>query len=70
MSGYKGRIGIFEVVPFDEEIRSIITENPQLSDLLPLVKQKGIKNLKEAALDKVAQGTTISEVIRVTGEEM
>src|SRR3989344_1774194 len=69
-SGYKGRIGIFEVVPFDEEIRSIITENPQLSDLLPLVKQKGIKNLKEAALDKVAQGTTISEVIRVTGEEM
>ena len=71
MSGYKGRIGIFEVVPFDEEIRSIITENPQLSDLLPLVKQKGIKSLKEAALDKVAQGTTTtSEVIRVTGEEM
>jgi len=71
MSGYKGRIGIFEVVPFDEEIRSIITENPQLSDLIPLVKQKGIKNLKDSALDKVAQGTTtISEVIRVTGGEM
>ena len=71
MSGYKGRIGIFEVVPFDEEIRSIITENPQLSDLIPLVKQKGIKNLKDSALDKVAQGTTTtSEVIRVTGEEM
>ena len=67
-TGYKGRIGIFEVVTFDDDIRSIITESPQLSEILPLIKTKGIKSLRESATDKVLQGvTSVSEAIRVTG---
>ena len=67
-SGYKGRVGIFEVVPFDDDIRSTITESPQLANLLAIIKQKKIKSLRDSALDKVLQGvTSISEAIRVTG---
>src|SRR3989338_1075797 len=67
-SGFKGRIGIFEVVPFDDDIRSVITESPQLANLLPIIKQKKIKSLRNSSVDKVIQGvTSIDEAIRVTG---
>ncbi len=68
-SGYLSRTGIFEVVPFDEEIRSYIIENAPISTLNKLFREKKrIKTLHEMAIQKVIDGsTTVEEVIRVTG---
>lgn len=67
-SGFFGRIGIFEVVPFDEDVRFIILEKRNLSEMSAMFRQKKIKNLQVSAMDKVYQGaTTIAEVLRVTG---
>jgi type IV pilus assembly protein PilB len=67
-TGYLGRTGIFHVVTFDDEIKKFVTENHSEDELLELYRRKGIKTLKESALDKVVQGTTtIEEVARVIG---
>lgn len=67
-SGYFGRTGIFEVVHFDNEIRSSIISKEPYASLHKLLKEKGIKTLRESAIDKVFQGiTTVEEVARVTG---
>jgi type II secretory ATPase GspE/PulE/Tfp pilus assembly ATPase PilB-like protein len=67
-SGYFGRTGIFEVVHFDNEIRSSIISKEPYAYLHKLLKEKGIKTLRESAIDKVFQGiTTVEEVARVTG---
>lgn len=67
-SGYFGRTGIFEVVHFDNEIRSSIISREPYASLHKLLKEKGIKTLRESAIDKVFQGiTTVEEVARVTG---
>lgn len=67
-SGYLGRIGIFETVYFDDEVRSCIFENQTASALYKIIKEKKIKSLRESAIEKVIQSvTTAEEVIRVTG---
>lgn len=67
-SGYYGRTGLFEVISFDNDIKSAILENKPFSEIKNIIDSKGFKNLNEIALDKVMQGiTTVEEVIRVTG---
>jgi len=67
-SGYSGRTGIFEVIRFDEEIRSGITENLSASAIRELLERKKVKSLKDSALEKIFQGiTTTEEIIRVLG---
>lgn len=66
-SGYFGRTGIFEIIPFDEEIRFGILEKLRLSEMAQTLQKKEIKSLRQSALDKACQGlTTAAEVIRVT----
>jgi type II secretory ATPase GspE/PulE/Tfp pilus assembly ATPase PilB-like protein len=67
-TGYYGTTGIFEVVVFDDEIRSAILRSAPEEDIRALLAQKGVKSLLGSGIDKVAQGiTSPSEVIRVTG---
>ncbi len=67
-TGYRGRTGIFEIVPFDEEIRTAIVEKITASEFLNMLRKKQIRHLQDMAIDKALQGTTtIEEVIRVTG---
>jgi type IV pilus assembly protein PilB len=67
-TGYYGTTGIFEVVPFDDELRTAVIENISLESVKPLLAKKEIKSLLGSAMDKVVQGvTTPEEVIRVTG---
>ena len=67
-SGYYGRIGIFEVIKFDSNIRAMISDNVDYTEMLRVLKKINNKTLGESALDKVYQGvTTIEEVIRVVG---
>lgn len=65
-TGYLGRMGIFEVVYFDNDLRSAIIEKRPASFIYELLHGKSIKNLQESAMEKVANGTTtLEEVMRL-----
>ncbi|MCY3724621.1 type II/IV secretion system protein [Candidatus Poribacteria bacterium] len=68
--GYKGRIGIFEVLLMTDEIRSMALKQASTSEIRRLAVQMGMKGLREDGWRKVAAGlTTVDEVIRLTQEE-
>lgn len=69
-SGYSGRIGIFEVLNIDEDVRKeIINQNFSLDNLLKIAKNKGMITMFEDGLRKAGLGlTTIEEVLRVIRE--
>lgn len=69
-TGYKGRIGIFEIFLLDDEIKNYITtaENVSLYDLKKLADKKGMIFMKQEGFIKVLRGlTTLEEVISTTG---
>ena len=66
-TGYKGRIGVYEFMELDDELRDMITGSPLLTDLRRLARQKGMRGLLDDGTQKVAAGvTTIDEIMRVT----
>jgi len=68
-SGYKGRIGIFEIFVVDDEIKKIILKNPSIIELKEKAIKKGMTTMKQDGLLKVLQGlTTVEEIERITGE--
>jgi len=67
--GYKGRVGIYEVLPITEAIKALITEEVFTSRIEDRAKKDGMRTMIEDGLVKAAQGfTTIEEVLRVTRE--
>ena len=68
-SGFRGRMGIYELFVIDEGSRDIITGNPNLMELRRHCRQRGMTTLREDGFAKVAAGlTTVDEVLRVTEE--
>ena len=68
--GYKGRIGIFEVLFMSDEIRSMALKQASTSEIRRLAVRMGMKGLREDGWRKVAAGlTTVDEVIRLTQED-
>ena len=68
--GYKGRIGIFEVLFMTDEIRAMALKQASTSEIRRLAVQMGMKGLREDGWRKVAAGlTTVDEVIRLTQED-
>ncbi|BDC50994.1 type II secretion system protein E [Bryobacterales bacterium F-183] len=68
-SGYTGRIGIFEQMELNDEIRSLIMKNEDASILTAAAKRNGMNTLREDGWKKVREGvTTADEVMRVTQE--
>ena len=68
--GYKGRIGIFEVLLMTDEIRAIALKQASTSEIRRLAVQLGMKGLREDGWRKVTAGlTTVEEVIRLTQED-
>jgi type IV pilus assembly protein PilB len=66
-SGYKGRIGIYEILENDEEISSLIVKNSPASEINKLALKKGMLTMVEDGFIKAKSGiTTIEEVMRVT----
>ncbi len=66
-TGYKGRIGIYEVLEIDHKIADMITKNSSGEDLLTAARQKEMITMLEDGFIKAKMGiTTIEEVIRVT----
>lgn len=64
--GYKGRVGIYEMLEMTTEIAETIMENGNSLDILRTAKEQGFKTLREAGLRKVAEGlTSLEEMNRV-----
>lgn len=67
--GYKGRVGIYQVMPVSDAISRIIMKNGTAHDIADQAKLEGVKDLRQAGLLKVKQGlTSIEEVFAVTNE--
>lgn len=67
--GYKGRVGIYEVLEVDEEIKDLIIKETIAQQIQEKSQQKGMRLMIEDGFIKAAQGTTsIEEVLRVTKE--
>ncbi|MBW9271974.1 MAG: type IV-A pilus assembly ATPase PilB [Candidatus Thiodiazotropha sp. (ex. Lucinisca nassula)] len=65
--GYKGRVGIFQVMPVSEKMGKIIMEGGTSLQLEEQARQDGIDNLRQSGLRKVMQGiTSLQELNRVT----
>ncbi len=65
-TGYIGRTGIFEVLDFDSTLRAMIIDRASMADLQKYVEARGLKTLKQDAIEKVLQGiTTIESVAHV-----
>lgn len=68
-TGYKGRVGIYQVMPVTEELSRIIMKNGTALDIADQARREGVLNLREAGLLKVKQGlTSLEEVLAVTNE--
>lgn len=66
-SGYKGRVGIFEILPISEPIKHLALKRSSASDLLTQAKTEGLITMKQDGIIKALNGlTTIEEVWRVT----
>ncbi len=67
-SGYLGRTGIYEIVTFDDEIKTSIIDKKPMSTIYQLLKSKKMKTFRDVALSRVLSGlTTLDEVLRVVG---
>ncbi|PJE78586.1 putative type II secretion system protein E [invertebrate metagenome] len=65
--GYKGRVGIYEVVPISPAIQQIVMEEGNSLQIAEVARQEGFRNLRQSGLLKVIQGaTSLEEVNRVT----
>jgi type IV pilus assembly protein PilB len=68
-TGYKGRVGIYEVLPISDEMRQLIMRGANTLDLAAQAQKEGVKNLRQSGLLKVKQGvTSLEEIEAVTNE--
>ncbi|HEY4065969.1 MAG TPA: type IV-A pilus assembly ATPase PilB [Burkholderiaceae bacterium] len=68
-NGYKGRVGIYQVMPITEDIQRIILTAGTAMDIAAQAKREGVRDLRQSGLIKVRSGvTTLEEVISVTNE--
>ncbi len=67
MTGYKGRMGLFEIFNITEEVRLLINNDESTPQLRKRARELGMRTLREDGVRKVLSGlTTASEVVRVT----
>ncbi|MGL4231105.1 MAG: type IV-A pilus assembly ATPase PilB [Casimicrobium sp.] len=65
-TGYKGRVGIYEVMPVTEEIQKIIMSNGNSIEIAAQAQREGVRNLRQSGLWKVKQGMTSLEEVEAT----
>jgi type IV pilus assembly protein PilB len=67
--GYKGRVGIYQVMPISEAIQAIILRDGSALDIARQSEAEGVRSLRQSGLRKVMQGlTSLEEVVAVTNE--
>ena len=68
-SGYKGRVGIYQVMPISEDIAHIIMTGGNSMDIAAQAQREGVQDLRQSGLRKVKQGiTSLEEVLATTNE--
>jgi type IV pilus assembly protein PilB len=68
-NGYKGRVGVYQVMPITEEIQRIILAEGTSSDIATQAQREGVRDLRQSGLIKVRSGvTTLEEIIAATNE--
>ena len=68
-NGYKGRVGIYQVMPISEEIQRIILADGSALEIAEQAQREGVRSLRQSGLLKVRQGlTSLEEVLAVTNE--
>ena len=68
-SGYKGRVGIYQLMPISESIERIILQQGTTADIEDQARKEGVKTLRESGLQKVKQGmTSLEEILGCTNE--
>ncbi|HJU22966.1 MAG TPA: type IV-A pilus assembly ATPase PilB, partial [Casimicrobiaceae bacterium] len=68
-TGYKGRIGIYEVMPISDEMKQLIMRNGNTLDLAQQARREGVRDLRQSGLLKVKSGiTSLEEIEAVTNE--
>jgi type IV pilus assembly protein PilB len=66
-TGYKGRIGIYQVMPMFEEIREMVLSGANTAEIKQESMSLGVKTMRQSALTKLVEGvTTLEEVLRCT----
>ncbi len=66
-NGYKGRVGIYQVMPVSEEIQRIILRDGSALEIAAQAKAEGVRSLRESGLHKARMGmTSLEEVLAVT----
>ncbi len=63
MTGYKGRVGIFEAIRTDENIEKIMPNNPSEREIKKISKMQGILSMREDGVVKILNGTTSYEEV-------
>jgi general secretion pathway protein E len=65
--GYRGRSGVYELLVFDDDIRALILKTQDSKSIKKLAIEKGMRTLRDAAIEKVLDGeTSLDEAIRKT----
>ena len=68
-NGYKGRVGIYQVMPISEAIQEVILADGSALDIAKQAEREGVLSLRQSGLRKVIQGiTSLEEVLGVTNE--
>jgi len=68
-SGYKGRIGLYEILEVSTEISNLITKGAMANEIMKVARDQGMQSILEDGFIKAAQGyTSIEEILRVTKE--
>ncbi|MFH1768051.1 MAG: ATPase, T2SS/T4P/T4SS family [Candidatus Omnitrophota bacterium] len=66
-TGYKGRIGIFELIKNNPSIQSLVLKKASADDIKEEARKEGLESLRESAMNKLFAGvTTVEEILRVT----
>ncbi len=68
-NGYKGRVGVYQVMPITEDIQRIILRDGSALEIAEQARSEGVRSLRDAALHKAKLGlTSLEEVLAVTNE--
>ena len=68
-SGYKGRVGVYQVMPITEEIQRMIMSSATALDIAEQARREGVNDLRRSGLLKVKQGlTSLDEVLGSTNQ--
>jgi len=69
-TGYKGRVGLYEVMPMKEEVKELILARASTSEVKKEAMRLGMKTLRQSGIMKIREGvTTIEEVLRATVDD-